>query len=136
MKYWEHTIDNNLSFENVKRQIKEYYPYYATRPCWDGVHFYSKQGQYCILLKDGTVMIDALDKVYSKDENDWMIVIITDEAVKILEDNNLLEYIHRYDYHGLKICPYNKECCPLKLDWNWCVEDCDTCERKLERRNN
>jgi len=90
MKYWEYILDNNLSFENAKRQIKDYHPYYATRPCWDGVHFYSKQGQYCILLKDGNVMIDCLDKAYSKDENDWMIVIITDEAVRILEDNNLL----------------------------------------------
>ena len=91
MKYWEHTIDNNLSFENVKRQIKEYYPYYATRPCWDGVHFYSKQGQYCILLQDGNVMIDRFDDVWSKNENDWMIVTISNEAVRILAENNLLD---------------------------------------------
>jgi len=91
MKYWEIIIDKNLSFDNVKRQIKEYQPYYATKPCWDGVHFYSKQGWYCILLKDGTVMIDALDSAWAIDENDWMIVTITDEAVRILVENNLLE---------------------------------------------
>jgi len=39
MKYWKTIIDKNLSFKNIKRQIKEYQPYYATRPCWDGVHF-------------------------------------------------------------------------------------------------
>jgi len=36
-------------------------------------------------------MIDALDDVWSKNENDWMIVTISDEAVIILEENNLLE---------------------------------------------
>ena len=91
MKYWEIIIDKNLSFDNVKRQIKEYHPYYTTRPCWDGVHFYSKQGQYCILLNDGTVLIDALDSAWVIDENDWMIVTITGEAVRILVENNLLE---------------------------------------------
>lgn len=130
MKYWEHIIDNNLSFNKVREQIEKYYPYYATRPCWDGVHFYSKQGQYCILFNDGTIMIDALDSAWSKDENDWMIVTISDGAVRLLEENNLLEYIHRFDYHGLKICPYDKNYCPLKLDWNWCIENCDTCEKK------
>ena len=91
MKYWEVVIDKNLSFENVKRQIKEYHPYYTTRPCWDGVHFYSKQGQYCILLQDGNVMIDRFDDVWSKNENDWMIVTISNEAVRILAENNLLD---------------------------------------------
>ena len=91
MKYWEKIIDKNLSFENVKRQIKEYQPYYATRPCWDGVYFYSKQGQYCIFLKDGGVMIDRFDDVWSKDENDWMLVTISDEAVRILVENNFVE---------------------------------------------
>jgi len=43
------------------------------------------------LLNDGTLMIDALDDVWSKNENDWMIVTISDEAVIILEENNLLE---------------------------------------------
>ena len=62
MKYWEHIIDNNLSFDKAREQIEKYHPYYATRPYWDGVHFYSKQGQYCILLNDGTVMINALSK--------------------------------------------------------------------------
>lgn len=91
MKYWEHIIDKNLSFKNVKRQIKEYQPYYTTRPNWEGFHFYSKQGQYCVLLKDGNVLVDCLDKVYSKDENDWMIVTISDEAVKVLVENDLID---------------------------------------------
>jgi len=89
MKYWEHVIDKNLSFDNVKLQIEKYRPYYATRHR-DGIHFYSKQGRYCILLTNGTILSNALDGIWATHKNDWMIVTITDEAVRILEENNLL----------------------------------------------
>lgn len=90
MKYWDGLIATNLSFNEANRQIEKYRPYYTTRPDWEGVHFYSKQGQYCILFKDGHVETDILEKVWDKDKNDWMIVTITDEAVKILEGNDLV----------------------------------------------
>lgn len=91
MKYWEHILTKDLTFDKAREIIEKYHPYYTTRPCWDGVHFYSKQGQYCILLADGTLLIDALNNAWSKDESDWMIVTISDEAVNILYENSLLE---------------------------------------------
>ena len=90
MNFWEDIIREKLTFEEANKLIKASVHYYTTRPCWSGVHFYSKQGQYCILLRDGSVMIDAFDRAWSKDANDWLIVTLSDKAVNILEANNLI----------------------------------------------
>jgi hypothetical protein len=90
MRYWKDIIDKDLSFEEGKEQIIKYKPYYMTRPNWNSIHFYNKQGQYCILFEDGEVMTDCIKNVYFKDKNDWMFVTITDEAVKILKEYNLI----------------------------------------------
>lgn len=89
MKFWKDIVIKDLSFEKAKEQIQKFRPYYSTRPMWDGVHFYSKHNQYCILLKDGALIINTED-IWGIDMDDWMIVTITDEAVRILKDNNLI----------------------------------------------
>lgn len=89
-KYWNEIISNNLSYEEARKNIEEFHPYYMTRPEWQGVHFYDKNGKYCILFKDGHIEKDMEDKVWNKDSNDWMIVTITEEAVQILKKNNLI----------------------------------------------
>lgn len=89
MKYWENKISTDLEYEVAKRQIRVYRPYYTTRPEWDGVHFYSKRGEYCILLKTGEVLINPKE-IQDADKKDWMIVTITDEAVKILKKKKLI----------------------------------------------
>ncbi|MDV3426601.1 MAG: hypothetical protein LIR50_05360 [Bacillota bacterium] len=90
MKYWDHVITKELTFNQAKDQIHKYKPYYMTRPEWDGVHFYDKFGEYNILFKDGHVEYNMIDKAWDKDKSDWMIVTITDEALQILVKNNLI----------------------------------------------
>lgn len=90
MKFWEQIISKNVSYDYALNYIKSYKgTSYITRPEWDGVHFISKNNEYCILLKTGEVLIDE-SEVYDKDKNDWLIVTITDKAVKLLEDKDLI----------------------------------------------
>lgn len=90
MRFWNKIISKNLSHEKANELIKDFRPYYTTREEWDGVHFYNKEGQYCILFKDGHVEVDMFEKAWAKDKNDWMIVTVTENAVGILKRNNLM----------------------------------------------
>ena len=61
-----------------------------TRPEWDGFHFYTKDGRYAILFKDGHVETDMKDKCWDKDKQDWIVVRPTEEAINILKQNNYI----------------------------------------------
>lgn len=90
MKFWRRVIDSERSYESALNYIKTYpASSYITRPEWDGIHFISKDGSYCILLKNGEILIDE-SEVWSTDKNDWLVVTITDEAVKLLESKGLI----------------------------------------------
>jgi hypothetical protein len=91
MKYWDMVINRNLTFE-AATNLAQYGAgiYFMTRPEWDGVHFYNRQGVYCILFKDGHVEIDMLDKAWDKDKNDWMVVTLSTEGYEILIQNKQL----------------------------------------------
>jgi hypothetical protein len=90
MKFWRRIINNNKSYEDALNYIKTYpASSYITRPEWDGIHFISKDGSYCILLKTGQLLIDV-PEAWSTDKTDWIIVTITDETVKLLESKGLI----------------------------------------------
>lgn len=84
MKMWKEVLVKGMPFNMVQRTIIKSTCYY-TRPEWEGVHFWSLEYGWCILLKDGKLLTEVLlEKVESKDKDDWMAVSITDEAVKII----------------------------------------------------
>lgn len=124
MLFWKDVVKSNLSFDEAHEHIKNNKSAsYITRPDWDGVQFYNKFGEYCILFKDGHIKSNMLDKVYKKKANDWMIVSITDEAIRILQRKDMIYadvfamtpeelkefYIKnskKVDKHCAKIIPY------------------------------
>lgn len=90
MKYWEREIFKNLKYNEAERAIRNTTPtHYITRPEWEGVHFYNKYGDYCILLKSGEVVVEP-EEIYDTDKQDWMVVSITEQAVEILQAYDLL----------------------------------------------
>jgi hypothetical protein len=90
MKYWDREIITNLTYAEAHRGIKNTSEvHYATRPEWNGVHFYDYDGDYCILLHTGELLINPKE-LMDKDKTDWMIVTITDEGEDLLLQNGLL----------------------------------------------
>lgn len=90
MKFWEEVVAVDKSYVSALEHIEDNpSTSYITRPEWEGVHFIAKGKRYCILLKTGEVLLDKL-KVYDTDKNDWLIVTITDEAIKILKGKGLI----------------------------------------------
>lgn len=75
---------NNLSYENALEQCKR--GAYITRPEWNGFH-YIENGVYKIMLKEGLILEDPKE-VFDKDKNDWCVVEITMEALKIMLEEN------------------------------------------------
>ena len=75
---------NNLSYEDALEQCKR--GAYITRPEWNGFH-YIENGVYKIMLKEGLILEDPKE-VFDKDKNDWCIVEITMEALKIMLGEN------------------------------------------------
>lgn len=71
---------NNLSYEDALEQCKR--GAYITRPEWNGFH-YIENGVYKIMLKEGLILEDPKE-VFDKDKNDWCVVEITMEAIKIM----------------------------------------------------
>lgn len=71
---------NNLRYEDALEQCKR--GAYITRPEWNGFH-YIENGVYKIMLKEGLILEDPKE-VFDKDKNDWCIVEITIEALKIM----------------------------------------------------
>ena len=43
MKFYDDILNSNLSFEVANKLMKNK-KQFATRPCWDGFHFYDKNG--------------------------------------------------------------------------------------------
>lgn len=71
---------NNLSYEQALEYAKQ--GAYITRPDWNGFH-YIEDGVYKIMLKEGYILENP-NEVYSRGENDWCVVEITMEALKIM----------------------------------------------------
>lgn len=92
MRYYNKILANHLTFKQAADiMIKDIY--FATRPDWDGVHFLDKNKQYKILLKSGEVIeltVNELNKIHSRDKNDWMIVQLTNRGKKILSEKGLI----------------------------------------------
>ena len=85
MKFYNEVLNSNLTFETANRLMKNK-KQFATRPCWDGIHFYDKDGNYSMLLKNGKVDNYTLDDIYDKEKNDWILVNPTKKAMKIIDN--------------------------------------------------
>lgn len=77
MKYWDKVITKGLTHKRAERLMD--HRSVATRSCWEGLHFKSPSGKYCILLKNGEIIEDAKD-IEATDQDDWMIVAPTADA--------------------------------------------------------
>ena len=84
IKLYSTVYKNNLSYEDALEQCKR--GAYITRPEWNGFH-YIENGVYKIMLKEGLILEDPKE-VFDKDKNDWCIVEITMEALKIMLGEN------------------------------------------------
>ena len=71
---------NNLSYDTALVHCK--LGAFITRPEWNGFH-YIEDGVYKIMLKEGYILEDPKE-IYDKEANDWCIVEITMEALKII----------------------------------------------------
>lgn len=56
---------------------------FMTRKEWNGVHYINRWGEYCILLRTGEIIVNPIE-VFKKDEGDWILVEITEEAKQII----------------------------------------------------
>jgi tetratricopeptide (TPR) repeat protein len=83
MKFWKTVIKKNFSWNKANKIIENKPFSYATRPDWDGLHFYNQNHDYCILLKNGDFILKA-DTIYDQDKEDWLIVTPTEEAIKFI----------------------------------------------------
>lgn len=63
---------------------------FLTRKEWYGVHYINRWGEYCILLRTGEIIVNPIE-VYKTNEEDWILVDITDEA-KLLIENHSTKY--------------------------------------------
>ena len=80
VKLYSTIYKNNLSYEEALKHCKQ--GAFITRPEWNGFH-YIENGIYKILLKEGYILEEPRE-IFGKEENDWCIVEITMEALKIL----------------------------------------------------
>lgn len=87
MKYWEEIMKKDMTYD----EVLTFKGFYFTRPEWDGFHFFSARGEHKVLLKTGEVITVSPDLVWNRDSKDWMLVSITKEAVRILEENFRME---------------------------------------------
>ena len=59
MKQYSSVVAKDLSFTYAKRYIEDNKGYtFISRPEWKGIHFISKQGEWCIYTKNGEVIVD------------------------------------------------------------------------------
>ena len=88
-KYYNMIISEKLSYNEALNRLTNKKAKFITRPEWSGVHFLSKEGKYCILLKTGGLIIDPEEK-YDINKDDWIVVNITSEGYNILDQANLI----------------------------------------------
>ena len=63
--------------------------YYITRKEWDGFHFINPHtNEYTIVLKNGDVLTG--EEPWNTDSNDWVVVKIKLETVRLLIDKGVL----------------------------------------------
>lgn len=84
MKCYEEVLNKNLNFE-IANKLAKNKKQFITRSCWEGLCFYDKSQNSYALLKNGELRRISEDIVYDKDTNDWMIVVPTKEALKIIK---------------------------------------------------
>ena len=76
MKQYSSVVARDLSFTYAKRYIEDNKGYtFISRPEWDGFHFISKDGLWCIYTKEGKLLVNVpLEVVQKQNERGWMIV--------------------------------------------------------------
>ena len=95
MKQYSSVIARDLSFTYAKRYIEDNKGYtFISRPEWEGFHFISKDGLWCIYTKEGKLLVDVpLEVVQKQNERGWMIVKIKEDIIEdiidLLDEDNL-----------------------------------------------
>ena len=80
-KLWEEIMKEWITYEEAVKNVG----YYFTRPEWDGFHFIDGNGQHAIVTKEREMIIVTEEEVLNKESDDWMLVSITNEAVRIVQ---------------------------------------------------
>lgn len=84
-KFWTTSTCGELSYKDALSVFGERPYTYITRPEWGGFHFIDKNANYCILTKEGEIVINP-DVILNVKAKDWMVVCISSEAVDLIED--------------------------------------------------
>lgn len=89
MSFWRETvIEKELSYKEADEWIKKLDSFsYISRQGYDEIHFYDKD--YCILKSNGTIERNP-ENIPFKDKDDWLIVMPTHKAIKILMKKGIL----------------------------------------------
>lgn len=87
MKQYNAVIAKGLSFTEAKRYIEDNKGHaFITRPEWEGFHFISSHGYWCIYTKFGTLLKNVgLETVMCQGRVDWMVVKPNEMAIKSIE---------------------------------------------------
>lgn len=80
VKLYSTVYVNNLRYEDALERAK--CGAFISRPDWNGFH-YIEGGVYKIMLKEGYILENPKE-INDKDKNDWCVVEITMEALKIM----------------------------------------------------
>lgn len=82
IKLYSIIYKSNLKYEDALRCCEN--GDYITRLDWNGFH-YMEGGVYKIMTKEG-IILENPKSIYDKDKDDWCVVEITMEALKIMLD--------------------------------------------------
>lgn len=79
-KLYDIIYKERLSYEEIMTHYKNRF---FTRKEWQGVHF-MVDGDYYIITKDRTVLKNPKE-IYNTKDNDWCLVVISSECLKIYD---------------------------------------------------
>ena len=95
MKQYSSVVAKDLSFTYAKRYIEDNKGYtFISRPEWEGIHFISKQGEWCIYTKNNELIKNVpLKAIQFQDKKGWMVVKIRediiDDIIDLLDEDKL-----------------------------------------------
>ena len=92
-KFWSFVEDFVSYAKAYEEMVWNREEVFVTRKEWNGVHYINRWGEYCILLKTGEIIVNPIE-ILEKDEPDWIIVEITDEARRIIENHSKGEIVY------------------------------------------
>lgn len=86
-KFWSNIIDF-VPYEEGYEEINSYpEEAFLTRKEWNGVHYINRHKEYCILLKNGEIIINPIE-VFKMDEPDWILVEVDEKTMKLIKQHS------------------------------------------------